>query len=171
MTTTARSRSLAGRRLAALSVAAMLGLTGCQALSPLETTRDYAPANGEMMRFEKADILDLMVLGTEPDGEGRVLGSIVNPGTEPVEVTLSAGDAELGTYEVAPQSTLKLADEEVTLPKTAAPGGLQEVTLQVGDTERTETVPVLLPTGEYEEYAPEGWTAPERETPEPAEHH
>lgn len=172
MTTTARSRSLAGRRLAALAVAGMIGLTGCQALSPLETTRDYAPADGELLRFEQADVLDLLVLGTEPDAEGRVIGTLVNSGKEPVDVTIAADNAEVGTVTVEPMTTVKLADEELTVPKTAAPGGFQELTVSVGETERKRTVPVLLPINQYEEYAPEGWEAPERPTrSEPAEGH
>ena len=44
----------------------------------------------------------------------------------------------------------------------------EELTVSVGETERKRTVPVLLPINQYEEYAPEGWEAPERPKPSKA---
>lgn len=164
--TTARSLApaRAGRRIAALTLVGMIGLTGCQALSPLETTRDYAPANGELVRSGDVSVMDLHVLGTEPDAEGRLIGTVSNAGTEPQEVIISVDGSEVWNGTVAPSERVKLADEEITLPKVAAPGAFQKVTVSAAGQDTEQKVPVLLPTGPYEEFAPEGWEAPERPT-------
>lgn len=166
--TTARAHAPArlGRRLAALSVVGMLALSGCQSLSPLETTRDYAPANGELVRAGDVSVLDLTVLGTQADAEGRVIGAVSNSGAEPQQVSLSADGKEIWSGTVKPHSSVKLGDEKVTLPKTVTPGAFQVLTVSAGGQESEQRVPVMLPTGEYEEFAPEGWKAPERPTKE-----
>ena len=122
--TTARSAVPArtGRRLAALSLVGMIGLTGCQALSPLETTRDYAPANGELVRSGDVSVMDLHVLATEPQSEGRLLGTVVNSGTEPQEVMLAVDGSEVWASTVEPSQRVNLAEEEITLAEAAAPG-------------------------------------------------
>ncbi|WP_462419052.1 hypothetical protein [Kytococcus sp. Marseille-QA3725] len=166
MTTAARSHAPTrlARRLAALSLVGMVGLSGCQALSPMETTRDYAPANGELVRAGDVSILDLHVLATEPDSEGRVIGALTNSSTEPQEVSLAVDGKEAWSGTVGPKERLNLADEDVTIPKSAAPGAFQKMKVSAGGQDTDQSVPVLLPVGEYEEYAPEGWEAPERPT-------
>ena len=169
--TTARSAVPArtGRRLAALCLVGMIGLTGCQALSPLETTRDYAPANGELVRSGDVSVMDLHVLATEPQSEGRLLGTVVNSGTEPQEVMLAVDGSEVWASTVEPSQRVNLADEEITLAEAAPPGAFQLLTVSAAGQDTEQRVPVMLPTGQYEQYAPEGWEAPERPTREDLE--
>ena len=56
-----------------------------------------------------------------------------------------------------------------TLAEAAAPGAFQLLTVSAAGQDTEQRVPVMLPTGQYEKYAPEGWEAPERPTREDLE--
>ena len=161
------SKATRTRRLAAvgLAAAALLGATGCSAINPQATTVEYAPSDGIIANVGDAQVRNLLLVSSEPEAEGRYIGSVTNSSQEPIEVVLTV-DGTATRLSIPGGETLSLEDSENehVIPSTGtAPGGMAEGTIEVDGQTQDVKVPVLDGTlPEYREFVPGG--ADERAT-------
>lgn len=163
----------AHRRTAALAAVASAGLllSGCSFVAPNTAIQPYAPADG--LQAELGDVLVRnMLVVSEGDGEaGLLVGALVNRGEEDTTVELEVGgttaevdvpagaSVALGLETDRPdgeQSTV--LSETVEVDEVGPPAG-QSIDLTVTDPvfgSAVLRVPVLLPEGDYAEFATEG---------------
>ena len=148
----------------ATSVAAAAVLSGCQAMSPIQTTVPYQPADGVAVDLGAVQIRDLVVVSRAKGEVGTLSGMVVNNGTEPVTVSFAPAAAAAPGGSVMAQAP---ADKQtrlsgvpgtapVTLPSIdAAPGGIVKLTVSTPAGGASEvSVPVLLPDGIYASITP-----------------
>lgn len=167
MTTAPASRARRRAVLAAGTAIAALTLSGCNmtGLNPTTTMLRYAPADGVEADGETIVVRDLLVVSHGNGAPGIVSGSIVNRTAEPVTVTVSANGTALSPeVTVEPNSRARLdgtgADggegEGVTIPALDTPAGQSiEIRLSTDEETLSATTPVLLPQGQYSQYADE----------------
>ncbi|WP_151525452.1 hypothetical protein [Serinicoccus kebangsaanensis] len=162
--TTART-SRPSRRAAALTAAlAGVALAGCSVNSPTTTLLEYAPADGVEMDGAAVDVRDLLLVSHGEGAPAVVSGSVINQTDEPVTVSVAVNGTTLTPeLTVDPRSSARLdgtaADgsegERMILPALESPAGQNvEVRLSAGDLETlSATAPVLLPRGQYAQFA------------------
>lgn len=153
----------------ALALALLTGTVGCSVNSPVQTAETMAPADGVNVDMGDLRLRNLALVGGGTDGAATVTGAVDNASGQDVTLTFQTeegtkAEAELPAGEVTNLSSGE--GEAVTLDKLEAkPGDMVEIVLDSGnDDMQTVTVPVLDPTGYYEDSAPEGWTPTPRET-------
>lgn len=175
------ARSPRTRRRATTFIAAAVGavvLTGCQVTNPTTTMLRYAPADGIELDGDQIDVRDLLLISNGDGSPAVVLGSVINSGSEPVTVTVSVAGQELTPeVELAPGRSTRLdgtgADgtpgERLVLPALESPAG-QGVEVRFsaeGHDTLIGNAPVLLPRGQYEQFADDaGGTVEPPETEE-----
>jgi hypothetical protein len=150
------------RRLLALTGgAAVVGvvLAGCSATNPMTTEDQYSASDG--VRFVLGDVrgTNLLVLSEGKGEVGRLEGALVNDGDEDQTVTLTFGDADPTTLELAPKETLLLDGSEedghadvVITAVEVEPGAVAPLTVKTASGGSiTLDVPVL--NGSLPEYA------------------
>jgi hypothetical protein len=143
----------------ATSVAAAAVLSGCQVMSPIQTTVPYQPANGVPVDLGAVQIRDLVVVSRAKGEVGTLSGMVVNTSAQPVIIRFAAGAASNATT-VPADSQTRLSGvagtEPVTLPSIdAAPGGVVKVTVSTPAGGASDvSVPVLLPDGIYTTITP-----------------
>jgi hypothetical protein len=145
----------------ATALAAALSLSGCQVMSPIQTSVSYQPAEGVAVDLGDVQIRDLVVVTGAKGEVGTLSGMVVNNGTEPVTVSFAAAASGSPVSAVAPaKSQTRLSGIEgtkaVTLPSIAAgPGGILKVTIGTPTAGASEvSVPVLAPDGYYATITP-----------------
>ena len=145
----------------ATSVAAAAVLSGCQVMSPLQTTVPYQPADGVAVDLGAVQIRGLVVVSRARGKAGTLSGMVVNNGTEPVTITFAAaapGDSVLAQAPAETQTRLSgvAGTAPVTLPSIdAAPGDIVTLTVSTPAGGASEvSVPVLLPDGIYATITP-----------------
>lgn len=148
-----------------LSAAAVstLVLSGCQVASPTTTLLRYAPADGIELDGASLDVRDLVVVSHGNGAPAVVSGSLINSGSEPIEVSVSvAGQPVEPIHTVAPGTAVRLdgvqADgsegERTILPALETPAGMSvDVRLSTGQETLSGAAPVLLPHGVFEIFA------------------
>ncbi|WP_062317950.1 hypothetical protein [Demequina maris] len=140
--------------LAALALVA----AGCSAVNPITTQDAYDASDGISIEFGDVTGLNLLVITEEFDSPAVLIGSFYNSGAEDVQVAASIDGTGIVTVDVPAGAVVKLGGEEgeahITGTSTAAPGSLQEITVQTEEAGQvTEFVPVL--DGTLVEYAVE----------------
>jgi len=145
----------------ATSVAAAAVLSGCQVMSPVQTTVPYQAANGVSVDLGAVQIRDLVVVSRAKGEAGTLSGMVVNTSAQPITISFAAGAAGDSVLAQAPadkQARLSgvAGTAPVTLPSVdAAPGGIIRLTVSTpaGGTSEV-SVPVLLPDGIYANITP-----------------
>lgn len=163
----ARRRSARGAAALALA-AATLGLSGCQWTSPITTQLHYDASDGVSTQVGDVHVLNALIVATEENGPGNLVGTLENRGTQATTVPVSVAGASVAQVEVPPGQTVKLSDSAAgtftEVPRVPArPGGMTEVSF--GDARAD--VPVLAPHDPYQSYAPAGATATTSSSPSP----
>lgn len=167
------------RRMAAASLLlAAPALTACG--FNVQTDQVYQAAVGVDDREGTVDVLNALVVATEP-GKGTFIATFVNNSTtDPATITgVSAGGqvevpASLKDAEIGPEQLLSLSDEDDQIRITDSEikaGYFYEVTLDLASGEQTTlNVPVVAPEGEYSEFADPNAPEPSpTENPVPAQ--
>ncbi len=148
-------------RTLATSVAAAAVLSGCQVMSPIQTTVPYQAANGVAVDLGAVQIRDLVVVSRAKGEAGTLSGMVVNTSTQPVTISFAAaaaGDSVLAQAPADSQTRLSgvAGTAPVTLPSIdAAPGDIVRLTVSTPAGGASEvSVPVLLPDGIYANITP-----------------
>jgi hypothetical protein len=168
-----RSRPLAG---AGLAVVLATATAGCSFMNPATITTPYAASDGVNVDLSKeVKLRNFLVVATEEDGQGAVVGAVVNDGDRSVTVEFTADLGEntqpyVLKVTVPPNNQVLVAPgekQELVIPDLpAAPGGVVGMTAAAPSTGSEEFfAPVLPPEGPYE-----GLTVPPTtEPPTPTE--
>ena len=145
----------------ATTLATAAVLSGCQVMSPIQTTVAYQPANGVAVDLGAVQIRDLVVVSRAKGEVGTLSGMVVNTGTEPVTISFAAGANGGSVMAQAPSdSQTRLSGVAGTTPVTlpsidAAPGDIVRLTVSTPAGGASEvSVPVLLPDGIYANITP-----------------
>ncbi|MFZ3453302.1 hypothetical protein [Arthrobacter sp. 7Tela_A1] len=159
-----RTRSAAAAGVITLS---LLGATGCSVVNDQATTMEYSPSDGIVQDLGDIQLRNILVV-SDGDGEpGRLLGTVINDSSDPVNFELEVGGSTLTwnlpaggkvIYDDAPQSEVLVETVDV-LPGTG---------IRAEATAGTETATLNVPVVDgqvqyYEDYLPT-----EEPTPEPA---
>ncbi|MFC7491151.1 MULTISPECIES: hypothetical protein [unclassified Knoellia] len=161
-------------RLRAALAAAVLGTTllgGCAVFSPVQTDYNYQAADGVNTTFGDLEVRGLLVVADAKDGQGTVVGQLVNTSNEDIEVAFASEGATGAEVTVPRRSSLSLGEEPVTLSSVAAaPGDVLQLQMATpGTGQNVLTVPVLPSAAYYEEARPPGSTGPASPSPSASE--
>ncbi len=142
------------RKLAVVAVAAAVafGTAGCTFNSPVATQINYAPGDGADATLHGIAARNFVYL-VNADGQGALIGSLVNTTNAAGFVTLSSGSM---TDPLAMPAGQKIdfgynGMAPIQLGVTAKAGTIIEVKIMVKDQTKTMNVPVL--DGTFSEYA------------------
>ncbi|MGO4132068.1 hypothetical protein [Janibacter hoylei] len=155
----------------ALAVALAAGTAGCSVNSPFQTAETMALADGVPVDLDGAQVRNLALVSGEKGGDATVIGAVENTSGEELTFTVAVNGGSKASTKVPAHATVNLSSEDkVTLSKVAAaPGDMIDVEVSDGGAATPVSIPVLDPTGYYEDYAPEGWTP--TPTPSATEEH
>lgn len=147
----------------ALAVAVVLaaGTAGCSVNSPFQTAETQSIADGVAVEgLDGVTVDNVALVGGAKGGAATVTGAVENTTGSKVTFTITAGSSKASTS-VAPHSLVTLGDENLTLKKVKdGAGDMTSVEVEVDEQSVPVDVPVVAPTGYYEEYAPKGYTPP-----------
>lgn len=149
------------RRLAAVSVAAaaLLGASGCSAVNYQATTQQYAASDGTRADVENVQFRHMAFITDEAGNPARAMGSIINSGTEDVEVEIDIdGESFAATLPAGEKVSLELDEELVVESFQGDPGDMHEITVSVdGQSEQVlaSVFDGVLP--EYRHLLPDGY--------------
>ncbi|CEA06565.1 hypothetical protein BN1051_00014 [Arthrobacter saudimassiliensis] len=159
------------QRAAAVGVVAlsMLAASGCSAVNDQATTQPYSPSDGIVENLGDLQLRNIMVASNGDGDPGRLLGTLVNGGTETVTLDLEVGESDLSwtipaggkvVFEDAPEAEVMVASVEV-LPGTGLKGQAD-----IGSESTELNIPVVdASLEEYAEYVP----SPTPEATEPTD--
>ncbi|WP_435202138.1 hypothetical protein [Janibacter sp. GS2] len=158
----------------ALAVAVVLaaGAAGCSVNSPFQTAKTQSIADGVAVNgLDGAEVNNIALVGGEAGGEATVTGAVENTTNQKITFTISAGGSKASTT-VPPNTLITLGEKNLTLKKVKdGAGDMTGVEVGIGDQSVPVDVPVVAPTGYYEEFAPKGYTAPPTPSAPEAEEH
>ncbi|MCT1803442.1 hypothetical protein CKW39_09230 [Kocuria sp. WRN011] len=138
--------------LGAAAAAALLTATGCGYVSPQATADEYAPSDGIQSDLGDVKVRNFMILAEDADSEGRIIGTVVNDGSEPATLSIDANGATAEVEVPANDSVVLEKSEPVTIDQAGAePGLMVETELEADGQSSTNSVPVLDHT--YPRYA------------------
>jgi len=144
-------RSLA-RRSSVLTLIAALAMTACSAP---EESRD-AIANGEDGQVGVVKLRSMLIVSAEEGEPGRLLGTLDNESSAPVEVMISDSDDQVTVTVPANDQYPLDTNEEILSTVEEPPGALTQITLATPSETTTLDVPVLDGTlDQYEPYLPD----------------
>ncbi|THJ65022.1 hypothetical protein E8P82_12865 [Arthrobacter echini] len=157
--------------VAAGAALAMLAVSGCNFTAPQSTTAVYAPSDGIVEDVGPVLLRNILIIGTDDESDGRLVGTAFNPSDDDVDLSIRAGGATT-TVTIEGGSELRFEDEtfdDATLAGVEeVPGSLVDVEFQVDGDQATYAVPVLDGAlEEYRDYVPGGYTAPPSEPAAP----
>lgn len=153
----------ARRHLAAgaLAAVALLGATGCSAVSPIATAIEYDASDG--INGEEKDFLgyrNLALVGDGDSGPARLIGTLENLSDQTQTYTFQAEGGGSATVQVPAGETLKLEDDAnqtVLERQDAWVGELLPVTVSGNGGQTELEVPLLGATQDhYRDLLPEG---------------
>ena len=145
---------------AALSVALLLGTTGCSLTHNVDSLQAYAPSDGSQLDLGTVKIRNFIYL-TRGDGTGKLIGSIINSGKNEANVVFqySGFDSTVSTPEFTVPSGESYQfgatpeNESLALSIDAKPGANVNIWVSVnGEAVESLTVPVL--DGSLDQYKP-----------------
>lgn len=153
-------------RAVALALVLAAGTAGCSANSPFQTAQTQSLADGVAVDLESAHVRNLALVSGEKGGDATVTGAVENLTNKELTITVSVQGSKVSA-KVPARGVVNLSeDTKLTLKQVdAAPGDMTDVEISDGKDSTPLGVPVLDPTGYYEDYAPDGWTP----TPTPSE--
>ncbi|MFQ6171500.1 hypothetical protein ACK8HX_07835 [Oryzobacter sp. R7] len=149
------TRAAALLRATALAGALLLA-SGCAVFSPVQTDYAYQAADGPSLDTGDLRFGNLVVVAAEEGGDGVLVGQAVNESAEAAEVTFALGEGA-PTRRTIPASSggsLSEGGSPVVLSGVPArPGQLVQLTVTTPQSgPNVIQVPVLAPTGYYEQY-------------------
>ncbi|WP_345713262.1 hypothetical protein [Kineococcus glutinatus] len=165
------------RRPAAVAIAALstAAVSGCAVFSPVQTAVPYEPSDGFSTTVGDVVVRNVLVVSEGDGAPGVLSATLVNEGTEDVEVTVDTGSGSdtsitvptgvayvLGAGSGAgPTTTPEAGAVETTAPTAveissvdAVAGELVPVTFEADGASVDLEVPVLLPRHEYTTLTP-----------------
>jgi hypothetical protein len=161
-----RIRYLAGRAALAGAVATA-ALTGCSLASPATIITPYPASDGVSASISGSNVQlrNFLVIGTAKGAPASVIGALVNDGSQPAKVYLTA---DLGQSAQPSQTIVQIPAHaiarvgpnqrtEMTIPDLPVePGAVTGITAATDAGGRTDlqNVPVLTPEGPYASLAP-----------------
>jgi hypothetical protein len=136
----------------ALALLTALTLTGCSA--PEESMN--AIANGEDGQVGDIELRSMLLVSAAEGEPGRLLGTLVNPSSSDVDVTISDTDDQV-TVTVPADSQYPLdTNEQIFSTVEEPPGALTEISLASSSESTALQIPVLDGTlDQYEPYLPD----------------
>ncbi|MBD2763497.1 hypothetical protein IEE91_13330 [Kocuria sp. cx-455] len=138
--------------LGAAAAAALLTATGCGYVSPQATADEYAPSDGIQADLGDVKVRNFMILAEDANSEGRVIGSVINEGSEPATLSIDADGATAEVQVPANDAVMLEKSDPVTIDRAGAePGLMVETELEADGQSSTQSVPVLDHT--YPRYA------------------
>lgn len=148
-------------RAIALAVVLAAGTAGCSVNSPFQTSEPQSIADGVAVDgLDDATVDNLALVGGEAGGDTTVTGAVENTTGEEMTFTITAGRSKASTT-VAANSLVKLEDENLTLKAVEdGAGDMTSVEVSAGGSSVPLDIPIVAPTGYYEDYAPKGYTPP-----------
>ncbi|MBG6226417.1 hypothetical protein IWX63_003015 [Arthrobacter sp. CAN_A2] len=148
--------------VAAGAVLVMLGVSGCSFTSEQSTTTQYAASDGIVKDLGPVLLRNLLIVGSEDESAGRLVGTVFNTSDQPVDLSIRAGGAETS---ITIEGDGEFRFEEETADDTTlegledVPGSLVDVDFEVDGEQATFQVPVLDGTlAEYRDFVPGGFT-------------
>jgi len=143
------------------ALGAVLALSACSTMSPIQTSESYNPGDGVPASSGPVTARNLLIVASEKGGPGNLSGYLLNTSDGSVKVSFQTREqAEAST---APGTPISLAGREqtqitdVTFPSMAVdPGSWTGIYLVTTAGKTLVNVPVLAPNGFYETLAPEG---------------
>ncbi|WP_434994721.1 hypothetical protein [Arthrobacter sp. Ld5] len=139
------------RRSIVLTLLTALAVTGCSAP---EETRD-AITTGEDGQVGVVELRSMLLVSADEGEPGRLLGTLVNESSAPVEVTISDPDDQIVVTVPADGRYPLDTNEQILAGVEEPPGALTELSLAAPTETTTLDVPVLDGTLEpYEPYEP-----------------
>lgn len=168
---------------AALS-AGLLTLTGCGYINDQQTTEQYVASDGTHAEVGPVQLRNMLIVASDENRPGRVLGAIYNSSSRDVTVTLSGAEGAQAVVPVERNSYTLLNDSTNPVVLSTAggkPGSLVDITVSAGGTNLSQTVKVPVVDATLAEYAPylhggsptptPSVTSTPTESPAPAEGH
>jgi hypothetical protein len=161
-----RTREVAVRTALAMATLTV-SLAGCSALSPRVINTPYPASDGVQLNLPGGGVKlrDFLVVGTAQGSPAEVIGSVVNDGPSPVQVSLQSDPGPTaqptqtlvqveahGRVQIGPDQATRMEIPELPVPPGAATA-ISAATASGGTA--SFQVPVLLPTDAYA-----GLTAP-----------
>ncbi len=147
------------RALSALALTGALAATSaCATLSTVQTDEPYQAADGVALTLGPGvDARALVVVGgTSASGPGRLTGQFVNATNADLTVTFGSESGSTVKTTVKAHETLDLSQQDLTLATvTGKAGDMAPVTITTSaQGENVVQVPILLPQGIYQDFAP-----------------
>ena len=156
---TAMNRGLRGKlaiAAAALSTG-LIGLTGCGYINAQQTTEQYTASDGTHAEVGPVQLRNMLIVASDENQPGRVIGAIYNSSPNDVKVTLSGAEGAQAEVSVEKNSYTLLNDstEPVTLTNAGGkPGSLVDIKVTEDGTNVNQTVKVPVVDATLQEYAP-----------------
>lgn len=143
------------RRLAsaAAALSAVVTLSACGTMSPVQTDQPYMPGDGVDLSLGDLDVRGLVIVADAKGGPGAFAGQLLNRGAEDLDVRFATKNGQQAVVKAPAHTSLTLGSATTTVglgSVDAEPGGLIEVTVGSPTTgEAPKQVPVLPRTGYY----------------------
>ncbi|MFC3298297.1 hypothetical protein FJV46_10130 [Arthrobacter agilis] len=155
-------KNRAQRAVAAGALLVVLPISGCNLIAEQSTTTQYAASDGIVKDLGPVLMRNILVVGTEDDEAGRLVGTVFNTSDDPVDLSVSAGGGAT-RISIEGQGQIRFEDEsgdDATLEGIDdIPGSLIDIDFEVDGEQATFQVPVLDGTlQEYREFVPGGYT-------------
>ncbi|CCH78252.1 conserved exported hypothetical protein [Nostocoides japonicum T1-X7] len=133
---------------AALVMSAGVGLSGCAAMSPVQTQESYQPADGVALNLGSIRIDNLLVVAPTKGGPGTVSASVVNDTGQPVAIEFADKTSGATAQFAAPPGVATPVSADSNLVQlasvSAGPGSNITMTVTTATTGTAQvTVPVL----------------------------
>lgn len=151
--------------IATLTIAAA-SMAGCSWMSPVQTMKTYAPADGVEADLGSLKVTNLLVVTDKEGAEGTVVGSVTNSSNDEQTISFGEGPAE----KVPAGGVLNLQQSGLTVPAVKAPpGAMTQMTLTSPQSGSVAVqVPVLARQGIYATVTPAAGEATASATETPA---
>lgn len=161
-------KNRAQRAVAASALLVVLPLSGCNLTAEQSTTTQYAASDGIVEDLGPVLLRNILVVGSDDEAAGRLVGTVFNTSDDPVDLSIRAGDVTTSVT-IQGQGQIKFEDEtedDATLEGLEEnPGSLIAMDFEVDGEQATFSVPVLDGTlEEYREFVPGGFTPRPSET-------
>jgi hypothetical protein len=143
-------------RIVAIAIAVMIAVAGCSTTNVITTKFDYAASDGVQVELGDIRGYNLLFVASAEGERGVLLGSLVNHGTESVDISLSADGTTTTDITIAAGEIVYLGPDEgqalVAGPSLVTPG----LSATIGVlTDSTGPVTISVPSvdGTLAEYA------------------
>ena len=141
------------------AAAATAALSACSFFSPVQTDNKYIPGDGVPVQLGSIAGRNLAIVAEKAGGPGTLVGAVLNQGDAQAQVGfLTRAESEAGGS-VASRVSLggresKPIEGIVFAKVPSAPGTLTDMSLVTSEGKQLVSVPVLAPTGMYEQFKP-----------------